>query len=314
MLRLIDSDWAPVHTLLTSHFYHWYFKELFELLELEQPSLENDKPSALIRAIRQGNVTYDQGVFRGTFNLQISKELSKFAKFDGRTKQWAGIAPPDVSRVATTANFRARSLNQKIANLIPQFQTRVASAVTDIRFPVGSSMSRWDEQAKQDVQSMKVLPEVTEAMRTRLTDAYTKNQHLNIVNWNFDQVERLRNAVEENAKNGYNRLELEAFIQYEWNVSRNKARFLARQESSLFLSTFRDARYTDAGITTYRWSSSHDARCRKANRYGGPAHGPGGPLDGHVFEFGNPPVSGPKGEKQAPGVPFGCRCVAVPIV
>lgn len=313
MLRLEDKDWAPVDVDLQVKFYDWYFVQIFELLELEKPALENDIPTALIRAIREGTVTYAQGVFSGTYSAKISKELSQFATFDGRTKQWKGLAPPNVAGVAAVANAHARALNEKIASLIPRMYTRVEEVSSTLSFPIRDAMARWDAIAEKDIANIKVLPEMTQAMQQRLYDAYTNNQQLNIKNWNEDQVTRLREAVERNAKQGYNRLELEDFIRYEWNVTRNKARFLARQESSLFLSTFRDERYMDAGITTYRWSSSHDSRCREANRYGGPAHGPGGPLDGHVFEFGNPPVSGPKGERQAPGVPFGCRCVAVPL-
>ena len=103
-------------------------------------------------------------------------------------------------------------------------------------------------------------------------------------------------------------------IRQEWEVSANKAKFLARQETSLFISKIRDERYQSAGVEEYIWMSSGDARCREANKYGGPSHGPGGPLHGKRFRFDNPPASGTHGEHENPGIPFGCRCVARPVL
>jgi SPP1 gp7 family putative phage head morphogenesis protein len=70
------------------------------------------------------------------------------------------------------------------------------------------------------------------------------------------------------------------------------------------MSKFREERYKSIGVLKYRWSSSNDERVRDRHRE----------LNGKIFEWTNPPISGANGERQHAGEPFGCRCVAVAIV
>ena len=89
----------------------------------------------------------------------------------------------------------------------------------------------------------------------------------------------------------------------------NKAKFLARQETSLFMSKLRDTRYQGAGVERFRWSatggSAGDGRTRDLHRM----------LHGKEFSYGNPPVIDERtGETGYPGEAFGCRCVAIPII
>lgn len=79
---------------------------------------------------------------------------------------------------------------------------------------------------------------------------------------------------------------------------------MARQETSLLTAKYRKLRYTDVGITKYRWSTSHDDRVRKRHKE----------LDGQVFDFEAPPIVNEKGDRKNPGEDFGCRCQAIPII
>ena len=53
------------------------------LLELLESPLYNSS-SALINAIRSGKIQFKNGVFTGSFNARISRELSKYAKYYSR--------------------------------------------------------------------------------------------------------------------------------------------------------------------------------------------------------------------------------------
>jgi len=111
--------------------------------------------------------------------------------------------------------------------------------------------------------------------------------------------------MSEQVAQGFRADETSKIIQAEFGVSKNKAKFLARQETSLLVSAYREQRYTDAGIREYIWQSSHDERVRKSHKE----------LNGRKFSWDNPPIVDPAtGRKAHPGEDFGCRCIAVPVI
>lgn len=313
MIVLKDSYWRPVEERIKALWWSEVFSPIFAIVDLPKP-VQNNQVTAILDAMEHGRIFYDSGVFSGSFDARTSRELSEFASFDGRSKTWTGFPPPSVIAEAARLKFEAKRLNERVSTLIPKFQDSIDKALHDIGFPMGPVLDELNGEAVKDLRGLAVMPELTPEAAARLERNYNDNQRLNIKNFAPEQVQRLRDAIERNVRSGYNIQELRGLLMAEWEVSANKARFLARQETSLFVSTFRDERYQSAGVEWYIWMSSHDSRCREANRYGGPAHGPGGPLHGHKFRFDDPPVSGTRGEKENPGVPFGCRCIARPVL
>jgi SPP1 gp7 family putative phage head morphogenesis protein len=313
MIQLKDVYWRPVEAQIQALWWDHVFGPMFSVLDMAKP-FKNANVSALLDAMDRGAIFYDSGVFSGAFDARTSKELSQFATFDGRSRTWLGMPPPQVIAEAARIKFESKRLNERIATMVPKFQDAVDQALKDIAFPMNTVIVDLARQAQVDMVDLSVMPELTEEAAARLAQNYNESQVLNIKDWSPEQTERLRAVIERNVRSGYNVNELRALIMAEWGVSSNKARFLARQETSLFVSDFRDERYQSAGVEEYVWFSAHDSRCREANKYGGPAHGPGGPLHGHTFRFDDPPVSGTRSERENPGRPFGCRCIAKPIL
>jgi len=108
----------------------------------------------------------------------------------------------------------------------------------------------------------------------------------------------------QNTMSGQRANNIVKLIQANYNTSLNKAKFLARQETSLLMSSMREQRYKDAGITRYKWSTSHDERVRPLHKR----------VNGQVFSWDNPPIVGELGEALNPGEDYNCRCVAIPII
>ncbi len=314
MLHLKDNYWHQTDQELSQLFYDLFYADLISLVSMDQKQLPNDKFSALKSALRDGKVRYKNGEFTGKFSVAISRELSRFAKLDSRSGIWKGRPPIDIQTVAAAANFRSKAMIEKARRLIDKMEPTALEAARNIRFDFTKPLDDMEAQAVKDMHNLGIHPDMTPEIRDKLLEDYNNNQQLNVKNWSPNQVSRLRDMTERALDGGVSPVEFAQMIMAEWGVTRNKARFLARQETSLFLSKFRRERYTDAGITDYIWMSSADARCRESNKWGQPAHGPGGPLHGHRFTFGDPPPSGPHGEPQEPGEPFGCRCIARPVV
>ena len=313
MISLKDSYWQPIHREIQNFLWLQIFDPLFTLLSIKKP-FQNAQTSRLQEAISEGRVFYHDGVFTGTFDIRTSKELSEFATYNPRSHSWVGAAPPEIVAEQARVAFENKRINDRIRELLPKFDASFEQAVKALGFPIMHVIDSLNGDIQGSLQSLAILPELTEEAKKNLAEFYNDKQRFNIEKWFPEQIDRLRQTIETNVKAGYNRDELERLISQEWEVSANKARFLARQETSIFVSTFRDQRYQSAGVEEYVWMSSHDSRCREANKYGGPAHGPGGPLHGHVFRFDSPPASGTHGEHENPGIPFGCRCIAKPIL
>lgn len=313
VIRLQDSYWQPIHREIQNFLWLQFFNPIFDILAIKKP-FENARLDSLQTAMTEGRVFYDNGVFSGKFDIRTSKELSEFATFNPRSGTWVGLPPPEIVATAAKIKLEAQKINERIAALLPKFDANFEAAIKNLAFPILHVIDAMNDGLQQSLGSLAILPELTPDAYRNLIETYNDHQRFNIQNWAPEQIDRLRNVIEQNVKAGYNRQELERSIAEEWEVSANKARFLARQETSIFVSTFRDERYQSAGVEEYIWMSSNDARCREANKYGGPAHGPGGPLHGHKFRFDDPPASGTHGEHENPGIPFGCRCIARPVL
>jgi SPP1 gp7 family putative phage head morphogenesis protein len=314
MIKLKEQYYKPIETDLTQYFYDWYYRPILKLFESKRFNSIHNANNALIAAIRRGKIVYLNGVFSGKFNATISRELSRFAKYDKRSKTWKGLPPSDVLGASVVANTRATQLNSELKDLINKLDNNVQDVISQLSLNIQPTIDAIDKQLTLDVKNITVLPEITPDMRDTIARNYTDNMKLNIVNedgpgnWNAEQVTRLRDMVEKNAMRGSNRIELRDMIQAEWNTTRAKARFLARQETSLFLSEMRDTRFQGAGIEKWRWSAtggkSGDGRTRDLHRE----------LHGKVFTYSSPPIIDEKtGERGMPGQAFGCRCMLIPI-
>lgn len=307
MLRWSEKYSDPIYKDLEYYFYKFYWEEILQALE--DPYFLMNSNDALISAIRKGTIQYSNGVFTGSFNMKTSAELDKFAKYDGRAKVWRGFPPPAVSAAASVANNKAKALNEKISRLIDDIPRRVSEAVESLKYSIDAPLFAMNKQADEDLESLGIRIEVTPELSRRIKEDYTNNLNLEIKNWTPEETARLRDMVERNVLSGYNRGELIEMISSEYEVSMNKARFLARNETSLLMATVRDERYQNAGIRQYRWSATGgkagDGRTRDLHRE----------LHGKIFSYTSPPVIDERtGERGNPGQTYNCRCTAIPII
>lgn len=306
-LRMTEKYYEPVYEDMARYFYEFYWSEIFELIGESRPRFNSN--SALTTAIREGRISYRNGVFQGSFNAKISRELSEFAKYDGRSKVWKGMPPADVKAAAVVANDRGEDLARRINIAIDEIPARVEAEVERLKYSIDAPLFAMSDQAGADLETLGISIDLSPELSQRLIDNYTNNQNINIKDWTPEQTVRLRDMIQENALAGYNRDELIQRIKAEYGTSMAKAKFLARQETSLFMAEVRDTRYQGAGIEQFRWSATGgkagDGRTRPLHRM----------LHGQVFDYASPPIIDERtGERGVPGQAFGCRCVAIPVL
>lgn len=307
MLKWKEEYSEPTQKELEYYFYELFWSDIIKALN--DPYFKLNANNALISAIRRGIVRYSNGEFVGDFNMRVASELDKFASWIPQKKVWRGIPPANVSAIASIANQKAKALNEKIETLIGNIPDRVSAAVDSLKYSIEKPLASMNAQATEDLKNTGIIIDVTPELSQNIINDYTNNLNIGIKNWEPKQTERLRGMVEKNILSGYNRLELIDQIATEYRVSRDKAKFLARQETTLLTSTVRDSRYQGAGIRKYRWSATGgkqgDGRTRTLHRK----------LHGQTFFYSSPPIiDETTGERGNPGKAYGCRCGAVPLI
>jgi SPP1 gp7 family putative phage head morphogenesis protein len=298
MLKLKDSWCKDIEDEISLYLYDTYFAPIFEITKA---TLYNSL-SELVTAIRSGKIVFKDGEFSGKINVKISGELRKFAKYDKRSKTWKGNPPIEVKAASLSANDKSKRIHEEINNKLNELTELTTS---DKMFSINRPAELMDRDIQSELFSLGVQPKINKAMMDKLIKGYNENQNLNIKNWSQKQIQRLRNAVTQSAMTGYRRDKLIALIQNEYKTTKNKAQFLARQETSLFMSKLKMERNLDSGVTKYKWSTSHDVRARDDHKE----------LNGKVFSYSQPPVVDKEtGRRANPGEDYNCRCVAIAII
>ena len=172
---------------------------------------------------------------------------------------------------------------------------------------IDDTLYKTEKRVEASLKNITVMPKITASERERISSEYTKTMQLEIKNWTIKETQNLRKDMKALVLKGGRYESVIGEIQNRYQVSRSKAKFLARQETSLMMTKFKQVRYQSAGITEYTWE------CVK----GSPAH----PVrhyhflnNGKTFKYSEGAVINAKGEKKNPGQDYNCRCIDRPHV
>lgn len=320
MLMMKDSYYINIEKYLKQYLFQTFYLPMLAIIrEQSGIDIKLNAISNIVSSLKSGKITYDNGEFKGAFNIGVSKALNKFADFDDRSKSWkvknVSLIPANINAAIVEVSAKNESVDKELNSLFDNLEDRFNDDIDpELKTPIEKTIDQMQDQMQDDVKGLGIQLTMTPDQRQAIVDDYNINQDLNIKDWNFDQVQRLRDTILKIRETGYNKINLKQLIEREWDVSSNKAKFLARQETSLFLSKFRREQSKHAGIRKYKWSTSGDERVRPED---GSKFTPGNNhkrLHGKVFSYGDPPIVDTKtGRRAEPGEDFNCRCVAIPV-
>lgn len=303
---LKDGYFVGIEKEINNFLYDLIFSPLIKIFKENGVEFKNGN-NPLVDAIERGVITFEDGKFTGSFNSKTSKALRDIgAKFDARSKSWvlSTPAPPEVSIAAVSAAGRAVSISNRCISVLDGIDVPAALARARIRNAMGLSLDRMDADWQKSVKSVAIAPRLTPEQSSVIVREWQDNMDLYIKDWAEQNIKDLREKVRKNAFIGQRSDILIKDIQKTYGASKAKAKFLARQETSLVMSKLKEQRYKDNGITRYKWSTSHDERVRDRHNH----------LDGKIFSFDNPPIVDDTGRRANAGEDFGCRCICIPIV
>jgi SPP1 gp7 family putative phage head morphogenesis protein len=282
-----------------------------------------DAIAALTGALRSRRVWYADGVFSGDFDAASSRALRELGASAGtlagkRTYSIDPAAlPQEIKSAAEQSLADSQALHSAVGDMLAGIAATLASetvptginlknAVDKITGGVNAQLSATLKPLRAGVRTPAEIPvEITPAMRAKLTAELTQNLNLGIKGVAQEEVEKLRELVEQNALAGYRSEKLIDIIQARLGVGKSRAAFIARNETSLFVSKYAEARYAEEGIGEYVWRTSNDSRVRHDHAI----------LNKRIFSFNQPPiVDQATGRRGNPGSDYNCRCVAIPVM
>lgn len=318
------SYYDPIEAQLIAIFYDIVFKPLVAIVEEANTqlspgpdALENAPLNALEVALRSGRVQYEAGTFSGNFSVEIVRILRNIgARFDRQSKIYnldAAIVPGWVKATAAIYQQTARGTHDAMRRRLDEVQRDLDSIIDAKQIHSKKTFDSIHKDFREVASQIQLAPELSDTSATELAKDYNENMKLYIKKFSREMITDLRSAVEQNAQAGYRFDKLIDAIKGRYAVSQNKAAFLARQETALFMSKYRRERFSEAGVLRYKWSTSHDERVRPAR--GQSRANNHRVLDGRIFDYAHPPVvDTATGRRANPGEDFNCRCVDIPVL
>lgn len=312
-IKETSEDYDELEREILEAFKRELYFPLLEIIDLPRNRLANANEGPLKSALKQGRVTFYRGTFSGRFNAQISRELRALgAQWDKKTSTYKinlSQLPQDIQQTikASTDAFNKtlNRIDEKIRQIVP---AKIADKVNSADF-FDKAIWKIDGKIDNTLRAITVLPKLSPENRRKIAEEWRDNMNLWIKNFSEEHIKELRDTVQAHAEKGGRYEDLVKVLQRSYNVTYNKAKFWAQQETSLLMTKFKETRYVEAGIEEYRWgcvvgSPNHPVR---------PSHKI---LEGQIFRWDNPPITTPPNEparRNNPGQDYRCRCFARPV-
>lgn len=297
---------AHIATLLKKELYEPLLKSINQSTRVLKNSTDD-----LISAIESGRITFYRGHFRGRFNAAVSRELKKTgAKWDRTQGSWKiplSDLPIPVKDAIAASEITFKKKIDIIDRMLQKFMPAEIADKLQVQKLFDSTLWKTEKKIKDTLKNITVEPQFNPERRRSMAREYENNTRLYIKDWTQKEIVSLRKKMQHHVLKGNRYEDMIKTIQKSYGVSHNKAKFLARQETSLLMVEFKKSRYMESGVDKYIWgcvagSPGHEVR---------PMHKK---LEGKTFRWDDPPVVDEKGSRKNPGQDYGCRCFARPVV
>lgn len=305
------KDFDEVEAKIRELFKRELYIPLLKLLGLPIDRLTNTL-NDLVDALQTGQITFYRGTFSGRFDSAISRELKRIgAKWDRRQgvfKIPASSLPMEVRQAVYASHARFADQLGKIDEHLKKIVPEEIADKLKIGNLFESTIWKTDRDFRASMKGLTLPPKLPDARKKRIADEWENNLKLHIKDWTQEEIGTLRKRVQKSVFTGNRYESLIKTIEQRYQVSENKAKFLARQETSLLMTKFKETRYVEAGVNEYRWgcvAGSKNHPVRHDHKI----------LEGDTFTWNNPPITNRKtGARNNPGQDYNCRCFARPIV
>lgn len=336
--RPLKVDWALIDLIekeliktLKAHLYNPLIR-LFKEIGL----LKNAKDEALHDALRSGKIKYWDNKFTGRFSAGISKELKALgAQWRPRSASFylpLNKLPKETQDLLFGLN---REMVEKLMEVDGILSMIDPEKVAD-SFKAKNLFVKAIKSSEDDVESVskKISIRPNKETMEAVAQDWFYGINAEIKKWTTEEVINFRKEISGliyqgkrfGTKERPGELEREVLLRYGAKIRDtiapgkqfkeltekqkeriiNKARFIARNDSRLLMTTYKYTRMQSSGSTFFRWltvvgSPKHPVR---------PSHKI---LNRKVWRWDHPPIDEQNGKPVLPGQAYNCRCTAVPL-
>ena len=290
-------------------FWNLIYKPMFKELNIKA---ENDS-DVLIDALKRGDIFYSGTGFKAKkrFPNAVSSELIKLgAKYNRIThifEIFENLLSDKLKSFVREQIQRAQTKLNVINSFLEYIQLNYDQIIESMIFDneVITILDSVGNEVKQNVRKINIIePELTQEQKDQIAQDYTFNMKYYIKNWMPNRISNMRVKVQKAILEGYRPDQVQEMLEKEYRIGKNKAKFLAQNETSIMLAELKKSMYTEMGFTEFIWQTILDGRER-------PEHHK---LNGKIFSFDNPPIIDERtGQRGLPGQTYNCRCNLIPV-
>lgn len=140
--------------------------------------------------------------------------------------------------------------------------------------------------------------ELNEVSR-KIAEDYVYNMNYWVKKWEVKNIIEMRKEVADMVQKGVRTPQLQVYFEKRWKIAKNKAKFLAENESRLAGSVIKATQYQDLGCTQFKWGRSVALEKRELHKH----------YYNKIFDFNDPPIIDEKlGIKGLPQQIWNCQC------
>lgn len=133
----------------------------------------------------------------------------------------------------------------------------------------------------------------------KIAEDYTYNMQYWVKGWEEKNIVKMRQDVLEMVRKGVRQEQITKYFEDRWKIAKNKAKFLAENESGLASSVIFATRSQQMGCKYFEWLPSNSKEKRKLHEF----------YYHKIFSFDNPPIIDEKlGIKGLPQQIWNCKC------
>ena len=283
------------------------FKPLFEIMNYNPAKAQNDY-NPITEALKSGSVIYTDEGFKAKYKFS-NAQAKEFERWGAKYNKWTKTyqipysnIPNNVLVALSENQIKQQAQITAVQNFIKELDANLPYMIDTMLFDtqVETILDDAGNTLKQNTKKLNVIvPELDEAQKQAIARDYTNNMRFWIKEWASEHlIPEMRKRVQEAVLTGYRTDYVQKMLEKEFGMAKRKAKFLARNETSIMLAEYRKTEYQKIGINHFIWSTTMDGRERELHEK----------LDGTTWSFNNPPVIDEKGTRGLPGETYNCRC------
>ncbi len=259
--RAIEIAELTIRKKIFQIFYKVLLKDIIDIVK-QDTSVKDIKNSVasnpLLVAIKNNQISYRNNKFYGKFNASIIKELKAIGAVFSAIDHSYFLMLPSLPSNVKQAIMRQDQNNITIVNKLESTLDTLPQRAEEIHKNINLAalvplflkiVSNLDKQVTSNIRTAKKTADTLDKdLQRRLAEQYTNNMALYIQNFTSEEITKFRTNLIQKVKDGAMPGDLMKDIQHTYNVSKNKAEFLAGQEVRLLTSVYQSERYKSSGI------------------------------------------------------------------